>query len=456
VGIVAILAARRWLQCAGSGTSVAWLLGGRWVAAPTDRPEERRLLNVTEEMAIAAGVSAPAVFVLDGERGINAFAAGTRREFAAIIVTRGALDYLTRDELQGLIAHEMSHVVHGDMAVNLRMIGLVSGLRALHAVARWVTHITRRPWYAPIDSPNERDVILLLFPVSIPLGVVGLVFDLFFVRVLLLVGALGHLTARCLQVSVNRAREELADASAVQFTRYPGGLAGVLKKIGGLPRGSAIEHPLAPLLSHMFFGCPAGPGRRSEFGTHPPLVERIRKLDPSFAGRFDPPRPLVAVEGTLYRLGHAALNDPRRPEALRSCRRRAEALITRARPLKKWLDATGDPRLREELRRLEAQRRDLWVDAGQTAARCVASATALDHGAVAPGVAPVLPPETPHPSRACGSFRNRLRTLACAQVRWPVPAGCRPTILTKVVLEFLVPPFAIYLIAALLGLALTK
>jgi Zn-dependent protease with chaperone function len=164
VAIVVVMAERRWLQCAGSGTSVAWLLGARWVASPTDRLEERRLLNVTEEMAIAAGVRAPAVFVLDGEPGINAFAAGTRREFAAIIVTRGALDYLTRDELQGLVAHEMSHVVRGDVAINHRMIGLVSGLRALYTVARRVTRVSSRAWYAPIDSPREKDAILVLFP----------------------------------------------------------------------------------------------------------------------------------------------------------------------------------------------------------------------------------------------------------------------------------------------------
>jgi Zn-dependent protease with chaperone function len=406
-------------------------------------------------MAIAAGVPAPAVFVLDGEPGINAFAAGTRREFAAIIVTRGALDYLTRDELQGLVAHEISHVVHGDVAINHRMIGLVSGLRALHTVARRIARVTRRAWYAPIDSPRERDGIFLLFPVSLPLVGVGLLLDLFFVRALLLVGSLGHLAARCLQASVNRSREELADASAVQFTRYPDGLAGVLKKIGGLPRGSEIDHPLAPLFSHMFFGSPAEAGRRSAFGTHPPLVERIRKLDPIFTGRFDPPRPLAAVEDVLYRLGHVALNDPRRFEALRSYRRRAEALIAHARHLKGRLDATGDPRLREELRRLEAQRRDLWVDAGQAAACSVAPATALDHGAVSAGVAPALPPEMPPPAPVRPGVRDRLRKVFCTHLRWPVPAGCRPTILTEI-LEVFVSLFAINLIPWLLALALTK
>jgi hypothetical protein len=254
---------------------------------------------------------------------------------------------------------------------------------------------------------------------------------------------------------VNRSREELADASAVQFTLYPDGLAGVMKKIGGLPRGSAIDHPLAPLFSHMFFGSPAEAGRRSAFGTHPPLVERIRKLDPSFTGRFARPRPLAAVEGALYRLGHVALNDPRRPEALRSYRHRAEVLFAHARHLKGRLDATGDPRLREELRRLEAQRRDLWVDAGQAAACSVAPATALDHGAVSAGVAPALPPEVPPASPVRTGFRDRLRKVACTHLRWPVPAGCRPTFLTEI-LEVFVSLLAVTLIPGLMVLVLTK
>ncbi|MGH7982441.1 MAG: M48 family metallopeptidase [Candidatus Udaeobacter sp.] len=242
------------LQLASGGSVVAELLGGRLIDSNTSDADERKLLNVVEEMSIASGVPVPQVYVMDDEAGINAFAAGHSTSDAAISVTRGCMKLLSRDELQGVIAHEFSHILNGDMRLNLRLMGLVFGILCLTVLGRVLirTHARKNP-----------------------LSLLGLA--------LIVVGWPGVFFGRLIQSAVSRQREMLADAAAVQFTRNPAGLAGALKKIGGLAYGSRIESPHAEEASHLFFANGLG---NAFFSTHPPLTERIRALDQSFDGKF--------------------------------------------------------------------------------------------------------------------------------------------------------------------------
>jgi Zn-dependent protease with chaperone function len=244
------------LSLARGGRAVAELLDGRLVNPNSTEANERKLLNVVEEMAIASGVPVPQVYVMDGEPGINAFAAGHSASDAAISVTRGALTMLTRDELQGVIAHEFSHLLNGDMKLNLRIMGLIFGILCLTVIGRVL-----------IRTRGKKN----------PLPLLGLA--------LIIIGWVGVLFGRLIQAAVSREREFLADASAVQFTRNPAGLAGALKKIGGIAGGSQLQSDRAEEASHFFFAN----GLKSRFfgfATHPPLLERIQALDPSFDGNY--------------------------------------------------------------------------------------------------------------------------------------------------------------------------
>ncbi|HVS15619.1 MAG TPA: M48 family metallopeptidase [Thermoanaerobaculia bacterium] len=247
------------------GEAVARMLGGRPVDPNTTSAAERRLLNVVEEMAIAAGVPVPTVFLLERERGINAFAAGFTSGDAVIGVTRGAVELLDRDELQGVIAHEFSHILNGDMRLNLRLMGLLHGILVISLIGYW---ILRGSSYG--DRRGRGGAALLLFGAA-----------------LWAIGAIGVLFARLIKSGVSRQRELLADASAVQFTRNPPGLADALRKIGGLAAGSKVQASQAEQASHMFFG--DGLHKKAHGGwlsTHPPLEARIRALDPGWDGRY--------------------------------------------------------------------------------------------------------------------------------------------------------------------------
>jgi Zn-dependent protease with chaperone function len=244
---------------AGGGAAVAEELGGRQVDPNSRDPMERRLLNVVEEMSIASGMPVPPVYVLDQDEGINAFAAGTKPRQAGVAVTRGCLEQLDRDELQGVIGHEFSHVLNGDMRMNLRLIGILHGILLLALIGRGMlrgsTHSRNR---------NSGGGALL-----------GLAF--------LVIGYIGVFFGRLIKAGISRQREYLADASAVQFTRNPSGIAGALKKIGGLSEGSRVAHPRAEEASHMFFGNALELSLFTRLlATHPPLEERIRRLQPGF------------------------------------------------------------------------------------------------------------------------------------------------------------------------------
>jgi Zn-dependent protease with chaperone function len=258
----------------GGGSLVCEQLGGRFVDLRTDDFREQRLINVVQEMAIASGVSVPLLYVLDRERGINAFAAGFTANNAALAVSRGALDLLSRDELQGVIAHEFSHILNGDMRLNIRMIGVLHGIMMLAVTGLTLIRVGFGRSAAGIRPRNDSE------GGGLPLAVVG--------AALVLIGYGGRFVGKTIKSAISRQREYLADASAVQFTRNPDGLAGALKKIGGWPAGSKIDSMHAEQVSHMFFGDGFDESLwvRWLFATHPPLKERIRRIDPYFSGAF--------------------------------------------------------------------------------------------------------------------------------------------------------------------------
>ena len=244
------------------GARVAEMLGGRIIPNSSEDFLEKRLLNVVAEMAIASGVPVPPVYVLE-EEGINAFAAGFAINDAVIGITRGALQTLNREELQGVIAHEYSHILNGDMGLDLKLVGFLHGILLIALIGQSILRGSSRNR----SNRNSGGAVLL-----------GLV--------LLIFGYVGVFFGKLIKSAVSRQREYLADASAVQFTRNPNGLAGALKKIGGLAAGSRVENKRAEEVSHMFFSNALRSGWLGLFSTHPPLAERIKKLDPAFDGIY--------------------------------------------------------------------------------------------------------------------------------------------------------------------------
>jgi Zn-dependent protease with chaperone function len=274
------------------GGRVARLLGGTEISPSTTDPLERRLVNVVEEMAIASGIAVPEIYVLDQEGGINAFAAGLSPQDAAVAVTRGALDRLTRAELQGVIAHEFSHILNGDMRLNQKLLGFSFGILALSLTGRWLLRSVR---FQQRSRSNGAGFVVVAIGVA-----------------LAIIGAIGLFFSRLIKAGVSRQRELLADASAVQFTRDRDGLAGALKKIGGY--GGTVTARNSEEVAHMLFTRGAR-AFRGWFATHPPLDERIRALDPSFvagdyATRDDVLPHGVPADESLVRLSATSAEPP--------------------------------------------------------------------------------------------------------------------------------------------------
>ncbi len=241
------------------GAQVAADLGGRLVTADTRDPLRRRLYNVVEEISIASGTPVPDVFVLEGEPAINAFAAGYTPADAAVAVTQGTLERLDRAELQGVIAHEFSHIFNGDMRINIRLMGVLFGIMVLAMIGRKFLHTSR---YRRSSKNNGIGGVVMIGLALMTVGYIGLFF------------------ARWMKSALSRQREYLADASAVQFTRDPSGIAGALKKIAAYNHSSYL-HADSEEVSHMLFGS----GTRSlMFATHPPLEQRIKRIEKGFRG----------------------------------------------------------------------------------------------------------------------------------------------------------------------------
>ncbi len=276
-------------RMASGGSAVAEMLGGRRIFPEGAGLAEKRLLNVVEEMAIASGTPLPAVYLLDNESGINAFAAGFQPADAAVAVSAGALQHLSREELQAVVAHEFSHIFNGDMRLNIRLIGVLYGILVISTIGRIMLRSISFSGGRRSSRSGKKD------------GGGGLVL---FALALMLIGAIGVFFGRLIKSAVSRQREFLADASAVQFTRNPAGLAGVLKKIGGLRAGSIIKNPHAEEASHLFFANGLGGVFSGLLSSHPPLVDRVKRLEPNFDGRF---KPLDSAQATAPDSGPEAV-----------------------------------------------------------------------------------------------------------------------------------------------------
>lgn len=273
-GVVGVASGAKWLQIREGGPAIAEMLGGTRIDPMTRDPFERRLVNIVEEMAIASGVPLPEIYLLAEEESINAFAAGLTTSDAVVAVTRGAIEQLSRDELQAVIAHEFGHILNGDMRLNARLVAMLAGIFVFVVLGRIAIRVALQS--SGGRSRNNRDATPLVF-IGAGLG-------------LIVLGSLGFFFGRLIQAAISRQREFLADASAVQFTRNPLGLTGAFKKIGGLAAGSRILNPHSSEMSHAYFA----QGFRDNlltrlFATHPPLIERIRVFEPNFAGEYAEP-----------------------------------------------------------------------------------------------------------------------------------------------------------------------
>jgi len=248
------------LTMSSSGALVAESLGGTRIDPGSREASERKILNVVEEMAIASGMPIPPVYVLD-EECINAFAAGKTPQDAVIGVSRGAIESLSRDELQGVMAHEFSHIFHGDMRINMRAIAAIFGIMAVGYIGYF---LLRSTLYAPRGRRSDGKTVAAIAAFSIGLIVIG---------------CIGTFFGRLMQAAISRQREFLADASAVQYTRNPAGIGGALRKIGAQSSGT-LRNAAASQFNHMFFA----EGMKTLFASHPPLAQRIARIEAMAGG----------------------------------------------------------------------------------------------------------------------------------------------------------------------------
>ena len=256
------------MALSAGGKAVAESLGARLISPNSDDPKQRKLLNIVEEMAIASGTPAPPVYLLADEQGINAFAAGFTPRDAVIGVTQGTIDHLSREQLQGVIAHEFSHIFNGDMRLNIRLMGVLNGILVLGIIGYYLLYSASFSGHRRGSDKGGGGILALA---------IGL----------MVIGFAGTFFGGLIKASVSRQREYLADATAVQFTRNPDGIAGALKRIGGLQQGSKVENPGAPEISHAFFAQGVSGFMQALSATHPPLAKRIRRIDPQWDGKFD-------------------------------------------------------------------------------------------------------------------------------------------------------------------------
>jgi len=256
------------MALSAGGKTVAEALGGKLIPQNTDDLKQRKLLNVVEEMAIASGTPPPPVYLLADEPGINAFAAGFSPRDAIIGVTQGTIDHLSRDQLQGVIAHEFSHIFNGDMRLNIRLMGVLNGILIIGIIGYYILYSTAFSRRGRSSGKGAGGIMAL------GIG-------------LMVIGFAGSFFGGLIKAAVSRQREYLADASAVQFTRNPDGIAGALKRIGGLEFGSKVENPGAPEVSHAFFAQGISGFMQSLSATHPSLAKRILRIDPHWDGKFD-------------------------------------------------------------------------------------------------------------------------------------------------------------------------
>ena len=279
-GFICLGSVYKLAMLSSGGSAIAQSLGGVIVPRSSSDPLHKKILNVVEEMAIASGSPVPQVYILN-ERGINAFAAGWKTTNAVIGITQGALEKLNRDELQGVIAHEFSHIFNGDMRLNIRLIAILHGILMIGMLGRIILRSMRHVR----GSRNDRDgrAMLIIFGIG---------------AMLMVVGYTGMFFGNWIKSMISRQREYLADASAVQFTRNSEGIANALKKIGGSVSGSALLTASVDEYSHAYFAVGDGGINLFSFSTHPPLKERILRIEPGWDGKYLFEKTNVADQGT--------------------------------------------------------------------------------------------------------------------------------------------------------------
>jgi Zn-dependent protease with chaperone function len=266
LGFIAVASLVRILQLSVGGAGIAESVGARRVSYETTDLDEQKFINVVEEMSLASGTPIPSLFIMDGEMAINAFVAGKNANNAILVVTQGCLQKLNREELQGVVGHEFSHIFNKDMQINLKLIGLLAGIMAIGVLGRlfFSTSSSRRHSHSSSRRSNN----------SGGGWAIGLA--------LIVIGFVGTFFGRLIKAAISRQREYLADASAVQYTRDPDGIAGALQKIQNDQAGSLLESDKAEEMSHMCFGVSFGAALSGWFATHPPLDDRIKAINPLF------------------------------------------------------------------------------------------------------------------------------------------------------------------------------
>ncbi len=271
LGLIVLGSSIRWLQLRGGGKALAKMVGARQVLPDSNDRLEQRLLNVAEEMSIASGTPVPSVYIMDEESGINAFVAGLETSDTILVVTRGTLEQLSRQELQGVVAHEFSHIFNGDMRINVKLISVLAGILILGQTGEFLMHALR---FGQIGRASSR---------SRDSGGAGIIAALFLLGIAMMVlGYIGIFFGRLIKAGISRQREYLADASAVQYARDNEGIAGALIKIRGSSQGALLENRHAEETSHMCFGQPIRMNLNSLLATHPPLDARIKALKPDW------------------------------------------------------------------------------------------------------------------------------------------------------------------------------
>ena len=265
----------RYLTIARGGRAIADMIDARRVDLSTREEHDRRFINVVEEMSIAAGTPRPALYVMEQETAINAFVAGSRPTDAIMVVTRGALDSLSRDELQGVVGHEFSHILNGDMRLNIRLMAIVAGILLFGKVGAFML----RGGAIGSGTAGKRRGGVVRGDARVMLGWYGVGLAL------LVIGYLGLFCGRLIKAAVSRQREFLADASSVQFTRNPEGISGALWRIGESTGGSLLASAYAEDMSHMCFGQSVRAGFSGLLATHPPIETRLQAIDPQFRAR---------------------------------------------------------------------------------------------------------------------------------------------------------------------------
>jgi Zn-dependent protease with chaperone function len=266
-GVVFLGSLYKLIQLRSGGRAVAEAMGGRLINTNASDMDEKKILNVVEEMAIASGTPVPPVYIIEDDA-INAFAAGHNAQDAVIGITRGCIRLLKRDELQGVVAHEFSHIFHGDMRLNIRLVALLNGILLIGLIGQYMVRSTSHR--SMFRSSRDKS----------PAAILGIGIAL------MVIGYGGTFFGNIIKAAVSRQREFLADASAVQFTRNPGGISGALKKIGGYVSGSRLESVHAAEFSHMYFSQGVSTAFNAMMATHPPLDQRIKRIEPRWDGKY--------------------------------------------------------------------------------------------------------------------------------------------------------------------------